>query len=108
VDDYGKGVGMSDNPKHRRDGVPLDGAPDLGLYTTPPPTASEPVTTSTWSSHPAEYAAPSPLPPEYPGAPTVSEYQSAAAAELAAPIDQAPHDETLEQFGDDPDAELTG
>ncbi len=31
------------DPKHRREGVPLDGAPDLGLYAPPGPAATEAV-----------------------------------------------------------------
>lgn len=61
-------------PRHRRDGVPLDGAPDLGLYTAPAPVISDPVTTSTWVD-PGQYLAPSSVPPEFPASPTVSEYQ---------------------------------
>jgi hypothetical protein len=30
------------DPKHRREGVPLDGAPDLGLYASPGTPASGP------------------------------------------------------------------
>jgi hypothetical protein len=63
------------HPKHRRDGVPLDGAPDLGLYTAPSPIVSEPVTPSAWAAAPIEHVAPSPEPPAYPPAPTVSEFQ---------------------------------
>jgi len=76
-------------PKHRRDGVPLDGAPDLGLFTTHSPVVSspavvssavvEPVASSNWSSQPGQYVAPSSVPPEYPAAPTVSEFRHPSA-----------------------------
>jgi len=73
--DLGQGAEETHQPKHRREGVPLDGAPDLGLYTPPAPIVSPPVTPSAWAAAPVEYVAPSPEPPEYPAPPTVSEFQ---------------------------------
>ncbi|CAN5123160.1 hypothetical protein BH11ACT4_BH11ACT4_24000 [soil metagenome] len=71
------------HPKHRREGVPLDGAPDLGRFTPPasvPPPPPEPVrpelpTPESWSANPLELAPPPPEPPQYPAPPTVSEYR---------------------------------
>ncbi|MCU1578784.1 MAG: hypothetical protein JWP19_988 [Rhodoglobus sp.] len=43
------------HPKHRRDGVPLDGAPDLGLFGTGAPSA-EPADARPASASPADGA----------------------------------------------------
>ena len=90
-------------PKHRRDGVPLDGAPDLGLYTAPSPIISEPVTTSTWAA-PPEYVAPSSVPPESPAAPTVSEYPSPPAPPPVQPL----ADPVADFEGENPDTAAAG
>ncbi len=77
--------------RHRRDGVPLDGAPDLGLFAQARSATIEPVTASDWSSPPGPYVAPSPIPPQLPPPPTLSEFGYSAA-----PTGESQHAEPLE------------
>lgn len=95
-------------PKHRRDGVPLDGAPDLGLYTAPAPVVPERPSPSTWSANPIEHVAPSPEPPEYPAPPTLSEYQPVAESSTESEYQPDNPVADLEQFGENPDTEREG
>lgn len=72
------------HPRHRRDGVPLDGAPDLGLFAS-----------SRLDSNSADATAHS----------LSDRLQSSSGAPLAEP--ESP-DLDLTEFGENPDVELAG
>ena len=78
------------HPRHRRDGVPFDGAPDLGIFAS----SRLDTNSSDATAHTVADEAPAPGP---------------ISASVAAPlIEPDAPDLDLTEFGEDPDTELAG